>query len=315
LSKLKEFGLVTEKKVVSSPQYGNRLGHFFFYIVLSVFGPLPAYAMLHLVLPYYVLILRRPRRLAEPYLRRRFPGDSRLRRLLRAYQFYYHFAITLVDQAAMGILGRKAFRIEFPDWQKLYDLSAAGRGMVLLTTHFGYWKTAMSAVDDLAVPVNFLIHLEAHMDGRHFFDLAGTRRKIKVIEPTGFMGGLVEALKTLENGECVAIMGDRSWGSRTQLFTFLNQPAAFPITPYYLVSASNAELVMLLAVRTGKLAFRIDMLRLTDENTDWRKLPKEQTIESLLSVYVQTLENYINKYPYAWFNIYNFWSADKITSE
>jgi len=306
---------VTDKKVPSSPQYGNKLGHLFFYIILRLFGPAPAYAFLHVVLPYYVFILQRPRLLAEPYLKRRFPQDGPVRRIFRTYQYYYHFAQTLVDQAAMGILGRDAFHIDFPDWQKLYDLSAAKKGMVLLTTHFGYWKTAMSAVDDLATPVNFLIHLEAHMDGRHFFDLAGTRDKIKVISPAGFMGGLVEALNVLEAGETVAIMGDRSWGSRTVLHDFLKEPAAFPITPYYLISATNASLVMLIAVRTGRLKFRIDIRCLTNDVTDWKAIPKEQAIRKLLEVYVHMLEEYISTYPYAWFNIYDFWSADKTDSE
>lgn len=306
---------MSEPKHRESPQYGTKLGHLFFYLVLKLFGAHPAYGLLHVVLPYYIFILRQPRRLVKPFLMRRFPADDAGRRLFRTYLYYYRFAQTLVDQAAIGILGRKAFKIDFPDWQKMYDLSAKKGGMVLLTSHVGMWKTAMSVVDDLAVPVNFLIRLESHMDGRHFFDLAGTRSKIKVIDPTGFMGGLVEAIKVLEKGECVSIMGDRSWGSRTKTCSFLGEQAAFPITPYYLVSATNADLVLLLTVRTGALAFRIDYFHLSGGDVDWRTISKDEAIKKLLAFYVQKLEEYVDKYPYLWFNMYDFWSATKIAAE
>ena len=181
--------------------------------------------------------------------------------------------------------------------------------MVLLTSHVGNWKTAMSVVGDLAVPVNFLIHLEEHMEGRHFFDLAGNRKNIKVIEPTGFMGGLVEATQVLESGECVSVMGDRAFGARTINCDFLGRPAAFPLTPYHLVKSTGADLVLLLTVRTGKLAFRIDFFYLS-EDKNWKTMPKKQAQAELLKRYVKELEAYTKEHPYMWFNFFNFWKKE-----
>jgi len=297
------------EKIQISPDYGNRLGHWFFYILLRFFGPMPAYWLLAFVVPWYVFLLRKPRRETSFYLKRRFSGEGSLKRLWRTYVHIYRFGQTLIDQAAMGILGREKFTIDFPGWQELYALSEKKDGMVLLTSHVGNWKTAMSVVGDLAVPVNFLIHLEEHMEGRHFFDLAGNRKNIKVIEPTGFMGGLVEATQVLESGECVSVMGDRAFGARTINCDFLGRPAAFPLTPYHLVKSTGADLVLLLTVRTGKLAFRIDFFYLS-EDKNWKTMPKKQAQAELLKRYVKELEAYTKEHPYMWFNFFNFWKKE-----
>ena len=306
---------MSESRSYQSPHYGTRLGHQMFYLLLRWFGPIPAYGLLVPVVSYYVFVLRKPRKMASYYLKKKFPKDGSIRRLLRTYIYIYQFGLVLIDQAAMGVLGRESFRIDFPGWKELYNLSSKKTGMVLITSHFGNWQTAMAAVDDLAVPVNFLIHLEEHMEGRHYFDLAGIRDKIKVIDPLGFMGGLVEAKRVLEKGECVAVMGDRAWGSRTQRYEFLGDKAPFPVSPYYLAAAADAELVAFFAVRTGKLAFKIDFTLLNESGQDIQQISAKESVAQLLPRYVKTLEEHILEYPYMWFNIFDFWSEQKIDFE
>lgn len=306
---------VSESGAFQSPRYGTRFGHRIFYFFLRWFGPGPTYVLLVFVVFYYVFVLKKPRRMASFYLKRRFPEDSPIRRLTRTYGYIYQFGLVLIDQAAMGILGRESFKIDFPAWKSLYDLSEKKKGLVLITSHFGNWKTAMAAVDDLAVPVNFLIHLEEHMEGRHFFDLAGIRDKIRVIDPLGFMGGLIEAKKNLEKGECVAVMGDRAWGSRTQLWDFLGKKAPFPVSPYYLVSATGADLVSFFTVRTGKLAFKIDFRLLNDDGQKKNGLSAREAVGRFLPKYVEHLEHHIFRYPFMWFNIFDFWKEQKLEFE
>jgi len=303
------------KTSYQSPKFGNKLGHQIFHRTLRWFGPSPAYVLLAFVVSFYVFLRKRPRQLASFYLKRRFPEDTFLRRLFRTYNYIFHFGMVLIDQAAMGILGRKAFKIDFPGREELLNLSKEKKGIVLITSHFGNWQTAMAAVEDLAVPVNFLIRLEEHMEGRYFFDLAGIRNKVKMIDPAGFAGGLVDAIKVLEEGECVSIMGDRAWGSRTQYSDFLGKQAAFPISPYYLASASGADPVVLLTVRTGKLSFKIYYFYLKDEDTEWKNLSTKETINRLLPKYVRILEDLTEKYPFMWFNIFNFWNKSKNNNE
>lgn len=300
-----------DKKQPGSPEYGNRLGHRIFHLVLKWFGPMPAYFMLGFVVPYYVFFLKDPRELASYYLKLCFQGDNKLRRLLRTFIYIYNFGLCLIDQAAVGILGRKRFKIEFPDRNKLYELSKSGKGMVLLTSHIGNWQTAMAVVDDMDKSVNFLLHLEQHTAERFFFNLSDSGKNVKIIDPTSFLGGLVEATQLIQKGECISIMGDRAWGARTQSSEFLGKPAFFPITPYHLVATNNADLVILLTARTGKLSFRIDYTHFSCDDQDCVGKSKQELIDILLKKYVTTIEDFIRKYPYMWFNFFDFWSAEK----
>jgi len=298
-------------KQPGSPRYGNRLGHRIFHFVLKWLGPTPAYVILGFVVPYYVFILKKPRELASYYLKLRFPKDSNLRLLFRTFTYIYNFGLCLIDQAAVGILGRERFKIQFTDRNKLYELSLSNKGMILLTSHIGNWQTAMAVVDDMDKPVNFLLHLEEHTSERFFFNLSESGKNVKIIDPTSFLGGLVEATQLIQKGECVSIMGDRAWGARTQSSEFLGKPAFFPITPYHLVATNNAELVILLTARTGKLSFRIDYIRFSCEDQGCVGKSKHELIDILLRKYVTTIEDYIWKYPYMWFNFFDFWSVNK----
>ena len=300
-----------DQGIPASPKYGTRLGHWFFYIVLKWFGPLLAYFMLSFVVPYYVFVLKRPRKEASYYLKRMFPKDNRLRRLLRIYQHIYYLGLSLIDQAAIGILGREKFYIDFPDRNQLYELSKSAKGIVLLTSHIGNWQTSMAVVDDMDKPVNFLLRLEDHVADRYFFNLSGNDKSIKIINPTTFMGGLVQVTQVLQRGETVCIMGDRAWGARTMAYKFLGEKAFFPITPYHLVTANGSDLVVLLTARTGKLAFRIRYIHFPFEDMDLKGKSKEEKINYLLGKYVAILETWIKEYPYMWFNFFDFWDVNK----
>jgi predicted LPLAT superfamily acyltransferase len=300
-----------ESVIPASPRYGTRLGHWIFYIVLKWFGPLPAYFMLAFVVPYYVFILKRPRREAKFYLKRMFPDDTGFRRLLRIYQYIYSLGLCLIDQAAIGILGREKFDIDFPDREKLYELSRSEKSIVLLTSHVGYWQTSMAVVDDMDKTVNFLMRLEEHVAERYFFNLSGNDKSIKIIDPAAFMGGLVEAAQALQRSETVCIMGDRAWGARTNACNFLGNEALFPVTPYHLVAANGADLVIILTARTGKLAFRIDYIHIPYEHEDLKGQSKKNMTDILMKKYVKALESYVKKYPYMWFNFFDFWNINK----
>ena len=169
----------------------------------------------------------------------------------------------------------------------------------------------MAVVYDIDKPFNFLLRLEDHVADRYFFNLSGNDKNIKIIDPTAFMGGLVQVTQVLQHGETVSIMGDRAWGARTMEYEFLGEKALFPITPYHLVAANGSDLIILLTARTGKLEFRIDYIHFPYEDMDLKDKSKQEKISYLLGKYVTILESYVKKYPFMWFNFFNFWDVQK----
>jgi predicted LPLAT superfamily acyltransferase len=129
------------------------------------------------------------------------------------------------------------------------------------------------------------------------------------------MGGLVEAHQVLAQGNILSMMGDRAWGSRVQTHSFLGEPAPFPVTPYRLAVKAGARIILLLTVRTGRLAFRIETSYLNEDQERLEKMNANEAVTLLLARYVDALEQYVEKYPYMWFNIFNFWDTDKDEGE
>jgi predicted LPLAT superfamily acyltransferase len=303
-----------------SPDYGGNIGHAIFHAVLRLLGVVPAYFLLALVAPYYVLVRGSARRSAAPYLKRRFPGQSPIRRFFTTVAYFYRFGQALIDQAAMGVLGPERFHVDFPDEEALYRRARKGKGLILLTSHAGSWQTAMANMRCLDVPVHFQFNDEDHTAGRHFFDLAGERGAFRIISPTAFLGGMVEMTHALTAGECVSVMGDRAFGGHTREALFLGERAAFPIAAYHLAATTGADLVVLLTHRIGRLAYRIESHCITDSPLAGKMpasqdtaLPREEAIEMLLGRYVGLLERYVAEHPFMWFNFFDFWATPQQT--
>lgn len=301
---------MTAIKENQSPNYGGTVGHWIFHQALRFFGPTFAYVLLMFVVPYYVIFRKSARNSASYYLKHRFPNDGAFKRFFKTILYFYKFGIVQIDQAAIGILGKEKFMIDFPNWEEFLEFSKKSKGFILLTSHVGSWQTAMATMENLEKQVYFHFQLEPHTAGRHFFDLAKKQNNMNIINPAGFLGGSIEMANVLKTGNCVAIMGDRSWGARTQMHSFLGEDSHFPITPYYIASATQSDIVMLQTVRTGKLSFRIEYIYLT-AGVDLSKLSRNVATDLLLKRYVQHLEDYLQKNPYMWFNFYDFWDNKK----
>ncbi|NQU44958.1 hypothetical protein HQ520_16855 [bacterium] len=295
-----------------SPDYGGRFGYGFFHILVRLLGVTPAYVFLAFLIPYYVLFRPKARRAAMPYLNRRFPERGGIWRFFAAFVYFYKFGQVLIDQGAMGILGPGAFRVEFPDEEELYRRAGSGKGLVLLTSHVGAWQAAMVNMRALPVPVHFQFLRQGHTEGRHFFDLAGESAQFRIVDPTGFLGGMVQMTNALHAGECVSVMGDRAWGGRTLDSEFLREKAPFPIGGYHMALSTGADLVALLTVRTGKLAYRIESHYLTDALE--AGLPRDEAQRALLARYIEKMEQYVDKHPFMWFNFFDFWAGGQENS-
>lgn len=228
---------------------------------------------------------------------------------MNAYYYLFQYGKVLIDQAAMGILGKERFKVKFHEGERLYDLAQKRRGIILLTTHAGSWQAAMATMDPMENRVHFVFN-EKDNAGLHFFNLSHQRDKFQIILPDSFFGGLIEAFNALKAGEVVAIMGDRAFGNRTIDIDFLGEKAPFPITPYHLAHAAGADVVVLLTVRTGKLAFAIECNHIS-EGLNMNEIRREEAIKLLAQRYVSCLEDYARKNPYMWFNFFDFWNTEK----
>jgi predicted LPLAT superfamily acyltransferase len=289
--------------------YGHNFGMKCFYIILKYSGILTAYLLLAFVFPFYAL---RPKiqKSASYYLKKRFSNDNFISRWVRTIRYIYQFGLVLVDQVAVGILGSSIISVDFPKSDNLYSLSKENTGIILLSSHIGTWKMVMAHMGYLAKPLNFLMKIDKKEQNRYFFDISGDKSKYRLIDPTGFMGGMIESANVLEDKECLAVNGDRAFHWHTGRALFFNEYAVFPVIAQNLAYSTGSQLVMLLTSRTGTLSYFIEYINLTEMLIITEKMSKKEIIQQYLDLYAENIEIFLQKNPYMWFNFFDFWYKD-----
>ncbi len=291
--------------------YGNKAGYMIFRWSIAHFGVRFAYVILVFVIAYYVLFRPSARRVAAHYLRHRFPDISLCKRWWYTYRYYYNFGLCLVDQAAISILGMDAFQFDFVGADEVKTLAEEGRGIVLLTSHAGVWQQAISTLDFIDRDTYVNIRREYHSQTMGLDEFRTSIRGLVVVSPDGFLGGLPELSTALLRGNLVAVMGDRVFGEGVgEKAVFLGAEALFPLMPYQLCLTTGSDMIVLLTRRVGRqhFVFEATVRRITDE---LRGLARGEARVALLRWYVGILGEYVERYPFMWYNFFDIWETKR----
>ncbi len=290
--------------------YGNKAGYKIFRWSIAHFGVKFAYVILVFVIAYYILCRPSAYRIASHYLRHRFPGSSLWKRWWYTYRYYYNFGLCLIDQAAIGILGMDTFRFDFIGADEVKALAKEGRGIVLLTSHAGVWQQAISTLDYFGRNTYVNIRREYHSQTMGLDEFSKTNMELVIVSPDGFLGGLPELSTALLRGNLVAVMGDRVYGEGVgEKACFLGEEALFPLMPHHLSLTTGSDLVVFLTRRVAKqhFIFETRIKRITGELRD---MNRGEARSLMLKWYVRILEEYVEQYPFMWYNFFDLWKSN-----
>ena len=305
-----DVGKEKDSRQWTSRSVGSKLQHNIFYTLIRFGGNRAAYAVLSCVALYYTLCRPAIRKKADPYLTRRFKTRNPLKKLLNAHRIYVGLGKALIDRATLGIKGPEHMRIKCRDQDVLTDLIGEGRGLVLLTAHVGCWQAAMSGLHTLNTPVSLLLHREEGDVDLHYFEHAGGPAPFSIIDPQGYLGGVLEMMNVLKRGEVLSIMGDRVFGDvkSTLSVDFLGSPIRIPFGPFKLGSATGAPIAVMFSHKSGP-----DSYELTVEGVI-RVPPEPGRPEKVFGPYAaqfaRALESYVQRHPYQFFNFFDMWKEN-----
>jgi predicted LPLAT superfamily acyltransferase len=297
----------------TSRSIGSRFGHKVFYLLIRCVGREGAYILLYFVVLFYVLFAPKIRKMADYYLLRRFRRKYSFQRLADSYRIYLNLGKALVDRAVIGILGQDKIHMEFRKEKELFALLGEGKGLILMTAHVGCWQTAMSAIEFMNTPVHLLLQREEGDIDLHYYEHAGIRRPFGIIDPRGYMGGVLEMMNVLKRGEVLSVMGDRLFGSRkgAAAVDFLGGKALFPFSAFKIAAATGAPIGVLFSSKSGPAGYALDLAGVIRVPPDAGKHNRD--FLPYVREFAQALESYTEAYPYQFFNFYNLWEADMST--
>ncbi|NUN69102.1 MAG: lysophospholipid acyltransferase family protein [Bacteroidetes bacterium] len=251
---------------------------------------------------YRVVGLRK--RLVLDNLRHAFPELSAAELDQLALGAYRNLFTAYLEILALETLPAEEItkRVTFPQAGKLAELLQQGKGLIVLTGHFGNWELCALSVAALARhPYTIIVQKQRNPYINDFMTRMRSRfgSKLVVMER-----GLRESLRALSNNEIVALIADQS-GPESGIYTnFFGRPASTHQGPAVFQVRSGAPMVLVMLIRDGEERFRIELEEIdtaTLSGTD------AQRMQQITDRHVAALERYIRQYPDHWLWMHKRW--------
>jgi predicted LPLAT superfamily acyltransferase len=224
-------------------------GYKLFYYVLKTFGLSPAYFVLRFVAFYYFLFSK-----ANIHIRNYFKqvhGYSQLKARLAVYKNNYLLGQTILDKVAVMSGIKNAFKVIHVNGDMLNELTAIGKGGILVSAHIGNWEVAGQGLNRLATAFNVLMYSNEKEEVKEYMDGKMKEKKINIIainEET--KSHIIELHKAFTNNELVVMHGDRyREGTKTMTANFFGRPAKFPAGPFIMAAKFGVPLCIVFAVK------------------------------------------------------------------
>ncbi|QHS62664.1 LpxL/LpxP family acyltransferase [Chitinophaga agri] len=281
---------------------GNKLGYSIFIGTLRYGGVLPAYVLLRFVAAYYFLFSYSSSRPIFQYFRTRV-GYGWWRSLISVYRNYYVFGQVLIDKVIVMSGIRNKFTFEFEGEQYLREITAAGKGGIMLSAHLGNWEVAGHLFRRLETRINIVMFDGEHERIKKYLSSVTGERNVNIIVIKDDLSHIYAINDALSNQELVCMHADRFLtGNKTVTVPFLGADARFPAGPFLLASTFRVPVSMVFAFKESNTHYHL-----------YATPPREyhgrrrQGVENAVQDFVQELEGMVKKYPAQWFNYYDFW--------
>ena len=292
-------------KKIKVKKRGNKAGIWVFRLLFKCGGLYLAYALLYFVSLYYLIFDRTAVSGAMAYIKRRFPKYGRLRRIISVYSLFVSQGKQLIDRAA-SLSNTEQFEFTFKGYEKLDEIAALNKGVVLLTAHVGNWQIALSTLKNLGRTV-YLVMLPEHNEAmKNALEVSGTDDVIRVISPEDDMGGIVKIMNALKNGDIVSFMGDRPYGFDSTEVSFLGDTAQFPIGPFNVAAAADVPVMTLLVSKTNMRSYLVDVSHVLYPQYKSRKNKRSQ-LQVWAQDFADILSSFVKKHPYQCFLFHDIW--------
>lgn len=217
--------------------------------------------------------------------------SAKIRRFTQTRQRLIAFIQSMVDKFVVMSCGRGQPTIEIAtDAQTQAFISdvTARKGVFLLSSHFGAMEV-LPAIQSTDVPLHAFMHIEHTAVFNKFYFKHFKRPSVHIRPITGFgMGELFEAGNYLDNGECILMAGDRTFGT-AQTVSFLGRDCPFPKGVYRFAKLLEHPIYFVVCYRIRRQVYRLEARSITPSDT-------------MVEQFVAMLEPFVKAHPEQWYN-------------
>jgi len=244
------------------------------------------------------------RTVVERQIAAAFPdtGPEAIERLVR--DAYGHFGEVLVETALLPRLGRQGILDLFEGaegFERIQDAHQAGKGIILITGHFGNWELAGAYVASRGIPIEVIVRRM----NNPLFDAYVTRTR----EGAGMIvvhdhDAVRRTPRAFKAGHAVAFVADQGvLGLASTFVPFFGRPAKTPRGPAVFALRFRLPTLFVAAVREANGKYRCVVTPVEIPDTGDR----EADVDTVVARYTAILESWVRRYPGQYFWHHRRW--------
>lgn len=276
------------------------------------------------VLAYFVCTNRRARQSSRQFLQRvhQTAGEeSPFKRKPGLWQIFLHFynfaneALTKID----GWLGRiSADRFKVKGQITFDQLVQQQKGGVLIASHLGNVELSRAmASQKYRTRIHVLVFTRHAVAFNKALQQANQMVETNMVQVDTITPALAMQMRDwIDNKEFIVIVGDRMSVSAPENAVwsdFLGYSAPFAIGPWVLASVLECPVHLLFCLREGS-HYELTLQHFSDQVMLPRK-HRQLALQHYISAYAAVLQSYAIRYPYQWFNFFDFWHLPEASKD
>lgn len=292
---------MSEERAWRGTTYGNSWLHKQLMLCVSLVPLRILYAFAALFVVPVCMIVNKTGVLIYRYLRRHH-HMSGWKAFWGSYKNHCLFSQVVIDRFA--VYAGKEFDIRVEGYEYYEALAKKPDSFIQLSAHIGNYEMAGYKLVAHDKPLNVLVLQEEKA-----FVMENRKKQfrsalIKMIGIGDDMDYVFEIEQALSRGEIVSMPADRIIGSkRTLSAKFLYEKAAFPLGPFRICTAIGAEALCISTMKTKRNQYTVYVKPLQYD----KSASRNEQVKQLLHSYISELEQMVKRFPYQWYNYYEFW--------
>lgn len=286
----------------SGKSKGTILGYQIFVNCIKKLGIRAAYSVLVFVAFYYFVAYPTSFKAMFSYFKNR-QNFLFLKAVFAVYKSYFVFGQVLIDKVAISAGLRNKFTFDFDGIDILKQLLSEKKGGILISAHIGNFEIAEKFFAE--IDLNSQIHIvtvdQEHSVIKEYLESLHTDKpNVQFIYVKEDMSHIFEINNALTNNDLICFTGDRYFGNtKTMEGKLLDAEALFPAGTFMLASRLKAPVAFVYVMKEPNLHYHLYTRRAPDF--------KHRDAQAVLNAYTESVENMLIKYPYQWFNYFDFW--------
>lgn len=260
------------------------------------------FAYILALLFYYIIPIRKKTVLEN--LNIAFPEKPHQEKKDISFKTYLSFCITMIEILLLPYLSKEKIisLVKLKNEQIVLDRFKEGKGVILLSAHFGNWElSAISGALNINIPFNVIVKQLRNKYVNDWMNSVRTKWSSKII-PLGV--SIRTTYSVLKEGKILAMIADQRGPEDGLKLNFFGKKTSVFTGPAVLSLKTGAPLIYGIGIRQSDFSYLIELKEIDKSN-----LPADfdDQVKVLTERMIQYLEEIISKYPEQWLWMHRRW--------